>query len=178
MTLYHGSNIAALETLVPFQSNHEKPYVYLTDNEALAVLYAHNPLTRPNGFFTYRFDSTGKLHYDEYFEDALHAIYSGHGGYVYSCEAALSPMPNMPWVYVSGQPVAVAACRFIPDLYEEALRMERAGALIVHRYATLPERFLASIREMMLAEIEKHGLRGQPESEYALFIKRHFPGLL
>ncbi len=80
MKLYHGSATQGIATLLPGQSNHDKAYVYLTDNEHLAVMYAYNPLTPPNGFFTYRFSSDGRLHYDEYFPCALEMIYGGRKG--------------------------------------------------------------------------------------------------
>lgn len=51
MLLYHGSAVTGLTTLTPRQSNHERPYVYLTDSATLALLYAHNPIARPGGFF-------------------------------------------------------------------------------------------------------------------------------
>lgn len=66
MKLYHGSSVPGIRALRPALSNHGRPYVYLTDIEPLAAIYAHNPLPSPYGFFPYLWYQ-GKLHYEEYF---------------------------------------------------------------------------------------------------------------
>ena len=84
--LYHGSSIDGIEELIPQLSNHNKKYVYITDNYCLAIIYAYNPLPRPEGFFTYRFSKDGKLNYDEYFPNQLEKIYKNKKGFVYVVE--------------------------------------------------------------------------------------------
>ena len=40
MLLYHGSSVSGLTQLKPFLSEHQKPYVYLSSNPVVALLYA------------------------------------------------------------------------------------------------------------------------------------------
>lgn len=178
MKLYHGSAMAGIQVLEPHLPKHGKPYVYLTDSPDLAVIYAHNPMSPPNAWFSYYFKD-GALLYDEYFPGQLEELYRGFGGYVYTCEAeGLAQLDQMPWVYLSEEAVPVSECRFIPDLYEELLALEQAGRLTIHRYEGHDEKKLAGIRRMLLREIETKGLRENPESEYARFLFSHFPDLL
>lgn len=178
MTLFHGSATGGITQLRPFVSNHGKAYVYLCDSEALATLYAHNALPRPNGWFPYWFNKDGQLGYDEYFPGQLEAFYQGQSGYVYTAEAELPRLDKMPWVHLSESPVDVAACRYIPDLLEELLSLEARGRLIIRRHETLPERMVETIRLMVLKEIKEKDLRSHPEDAYAQFIHAHYPELL
>lgn len=70
MKLCHGSPVPNLTVLRPSLSKHSRPLVYLTDIPELAAIYAHNPLTPPNYFFSY-YVRDGVLHYDEYFPGQL-----------------------------------------------------------------------------------------------------------
>ncbi len=177
MTLYHGSATPDITTLLPRKSNHEKAYVYLTDHETLAKIYAHNPLTPPDGFFTYRFSSDGRLHYDEYFDRALETIYQGRKGYVYACECRATPLAGMPWIYLSEEPVPVGECRAIDDLYEDLLRDEADGRLIIHRFATLPDSFKTTIDQMIRREIDDRSAADARDDGYLAFLRLHFPHL-
>ena len=175
MILYHGSPVPGLTRLKPFQSGHDRPYVYLTHSRALAVLYAHHPMTRPNGWFTYRWDREGRLHYDEYFPDQLAALYAGQAGYVYTVEAEPPAMERMPWIFRSTEAVRTVSCQEIPDLLSHLLALEEQGELIIHRHETLSDGARESIRRIVLREIEHNALREHPESEYAMFLRRYMP---
>lgn len=178
MLLYHGSATPNITVLRPTLSNHGKPYAYLTDDPTLALLYAHNPLTPPEGYFPYFYNKEGTLCYDEYFPDAL-SLYRGFGGYVYTAEVDTLPrLEKMPWVYLSEAPVPVSECRPIPDLYEALLEAEREGKLIINRFGTLSEARLQGIYQMLRREAEREQLREHPEREYARFFQAHFPFLL
>lgn len=171
MLLYHGSPAGDLTELCPFPSNHDRPYVYLTDNPTLALLYAHNPIKRPGGFFPYYFSKDGRLHYDEYFADQLRVMYRGHSGYVYTTEPeSLPTLDRMPWVHLSDAPVPVAACCFIPDLYEALLDAERAGSIILHRYESIPE-----AQQEIHRKIVRRSLEGRSEDDYVRFLREHMP---
>lgn len=177
MLLYHGSSIASINTLEPRPSNHDKPYVYLTHSPVLAAIYAHNVLPSPYGWFTY-FWSEGHLYYEEYFPHQLEIFYQGKPGYIYTCEAALPTLDKMPWVYLSETPVPTAACRFIPNLYEELLALEEQGQLIIRRYHTLSPKNLDRIRRIVTQQIDQYQLRDHPDSPYAVFLRTYFPDLL
>lgn len=182
MKLYHGSCVGGIEYLEPRGYEGKTPLVYLTDNEVLAAIYAHNPLPPPNGWFSYRFSSDGLLHYDEYFKSQLTEIYSGKRGFVYTIAAddlnfELKQHDKMRWVYTSEKPVLVSSCREVPDILSELLKCESEGKLKVHRYETIPKRVLKSIDNDMLAEIENNDLRSKPDDPYFKYIVEHFPHL-
>ncbi len=173
MMLYHGSPTGGITALHPRQSGHDKPYVYLTDCPTLALLYAHNPIKRPGGFFPYWFDKTGMLHYDEYFPDQTRRLYQGHSGWVYQLNADnLDQLDRMPWVYLSETDVSVAQEDFIPDLYAALLDAERTGELILHRY----EDFSEAQREIHRKIVHK-SLEGHPEDDYVRFLREYMPEL-
>lgn len=173
MTLYHGSSTSGITALRPAPSNHDKPYVYLTDNPTLTLLYAHNPIKRPGGFFPYWFDKSGLLHYDEYFPDQTRRLYQGHSGWVYSVEAAELPqLDRMPWVYLSEVDVPVTHAEFIPELYAALLTAEKAGLLVLHRYENTPE----AQREIH-RKIVRMSLEGHDEDDYVRFLRDYMPEL-
>lgn len=171
MLLYHGSPIKGLTELRPFPSNHDQPYVYLTPCPTLALLYAHNPIERPGGFFPYYFSKDGQLHYDEYFPNQLRVMYQGHSGCIYAAdEDAFPTLEKMPWVYLANRPVTVTACRFIPDLYGALLDAEQDGRLILHRYESLP-----GPQQEIHRRIVRQSLEGHDEDAYVRFIREHMP---
>ncbi len=170
MILYHGSSVPGIHTLLP---RDEGENVCLTDNEAVAVIYAYTPLTKPLGWFTYCVDKAGMPHYEEYFPDALEVLYGNTSGFVYQCEGNFTQHPKMPWVYQSAAPVPVTHCRHIPNLYAELLDLERLGRLIIHRYEDFSPAEQAAFRRQAAHSAQSHG----PDSEYRRFLNAHFPGL-
>lgn len=176
MTVYHGSSTGGIETLRPFVSNHGDPYVYLTHSEVLAAIYAHNPLTRPGGWFTYCWAKDGRLFYDEYFENQLEEIYSGRSGYVYACEGDFPTMEKMPWVSLSTEPVPVTTCRFIPDLYAQLLQYEREGRLVIRRWQDWRPDQKAGILKIVENSLSKER-PADNDAQYLAYVYAHFPEL-
>ena len=181
MKLYHGSNVKDINKLNPVLSNHGKPLVYLTDNYTLAILYAHNPIKRPGGFFTYRFDSNGKLHYDEYFENQLEKMYSGVSGYVYTIDANLEDyvkLDKMYWVYTTENNVETNAVEYIEDIYLKILECENQGDIVINRYCNMDEKTKQKWKDIVIKDIENKDLKNYPDSSYAQFLHTHFPDLI
>ena len=173
MLLYHGSPTGGIRALRPSPSNHDKAYVYLTDCAALALLYAHNPIERPGGFFPYWFDKAGLLHYDEYFPGQTRTLYGGQPGWIYRVEATgLPQLDKMPWVYLSEGEIQVCGADFIPDLYTALLRAERKGKLILHRYEDIPPAQQEKHRQIVRRSMEGHG-----EDDYIRFLRQYMPEL-
>lgn len=177
MILYHGSKTANIECLRPFASNHGKPYVYLTHSKILAAIYAHNPLTRPNGFFTYWWSKDGTLCYDEYFADQLETIYAGQTGYVYECAGDYPQMEPMPWVYLSEETVPVANCIEIPDIYELLLQYEQEGLLKVQRWHEVSVKQREVWENVVKRSLAKTDITTPTGKEYCAYIRAHFPNL-
>lgn len=171
MILYHGSDVPALTHLKPFSWAGETPCAFLCSISALALIYAHNPMQRPGGFFTYWVDKTGQLHYDEYFPDQTRLLYQGHGGWVYTAEIDdLIQHEKMPWVYMSEEPVPLAQAEYFPDLYEALLQAEKDGRLKLHRYEGLTEQQHETRRGIVRESLQTHG-----EDDYRRFIRAHMP---
>ncbi len=177
MKFYHGSNVPNLTCLKPFPSNHKKPYVYLTKSKVLAAIYAHNHLTRPNGFYTYRWGKDGILRYDEYFENQLEMMYSKQTGYIYECEGEYMHIETMPWVYLSDQEVSVHNCTEIPDLYEQLLQFEKDGLLIVRRWNETSDKQKEIWKNAVKQSLADTDCTTASGKEYFEFIKTHFQNI-
>ena len=177
MALYHGSKVPHIKSLRPFSSNHDKPYVYLTCSKVLATIYAHNPLTRPNGFFSYWWSKDGRLYYDEYFENQLENIYAGQTGYVYECEGKYPQMEKMPWVFLSEENVPVTNCVEIPNIYEKLLQYEREGILKVQRWHEVSVKQREVWEKVVKRSLAKTDLTTPMGMEYLEYIKKHFKNI-
>lgn len=177
MILYHGSSVSGIARLRPGLSNHGQPYAYLTHSPVLAAIYAHNPLTRPNGFFSYWWRKDGVLCYDEYFENQLETIYAGQRGYVYECRGNYPQLEQMPWVYLSEEEVPVIACTEIPDLHAQLLQYERDGLLRVRRWHTVSEKQRKVWENVVRRSLAGTDLTTPTGQEYAAYIQAHFPNL-
>lgn len=177
MTLYHGSKIGGIEALRPFMSNHGRPYVYLTNSQVLAAIYAANPMERPNGWFPYWWSKDGKLHYDEYYSGQLEEIYRGRTGYVYTCQGDYPVLEKMPWVYLSEGEAPVCECRVIPDLYEQLLKFEAEGRLTIRRWAEHPPERRAAFLRVIKQSLQDHEPSSPHAEEYRNFVYARFPEL-
>lgn len=176
MILYHGSNIPNIKKLEP-QFASEKKCVFLTHSKALATIYSYNPLTRPNGFFTYWWSKDGKLYYDEYFENQLTEIYAKKRGFVYECEGNLPQHEAMPWIYLSEQAVKPTRCFEIPDLLEALLEYEQQGLLTIRRYGEFSDKQLAMWEKIVKNSLLKTDLNTTIGKEYYDYVKKHFPNI-
>ena len=171
MLLYHGSSTGGITALRPGLSNHNKPYVYLTDCPTLALFYAHNPIARPGGFFPYYFDKEGQLHYDEYFSDQTHRLYAGHSGWVYTAETTNLPrLDKMTWIYLSEEEVPITRAEFIPDLYVALLDAEATGRLVLHRYEDATEQ-----KHHLHRRVVQKSLDGHADDAYVHFLQQYMP---
>ena len=77
MILYHGSSVPNLKELEPYISEHKKPYIYFSNNMAVAALYTVHKIERPYNWFPYGFNDNGVPIYTEYYPNALADVYSG-----------------------------------------------------------------------------------------------------
>lgn len=63
------------------------------------------------------------------------------------------------------------------EYFPGQLDCEREGRLTIHRYATQSEKYLATIHRLISQEIADRRLRDDPDDEYAVFLRAHFPDL-
>ena len=175
MKLYHGSPINNIKKLKPFISNHNNAYVYATDNYILSILYSYNPLTRPNGFYTYFFNKDNQLVYEEYFHDQLKEIYKGKTGYIYEIkDNNFTKLENIPWIYIAEKEIQTNRTIVIKDIYEEIIKLENEGKIIILRYQDQDEKQRKQNEKIIQNEIIK---TPKSNTNYLSFLNSNFPNL-
>ena len=180
MHLYHGSSVGGLKTLLPFQADHKKPYVYFSTSEICACFYAVNPVGRPYYWFPYGFDPNGKPVYTETYPNALFDTYAGRPGFLYHCETAetqLLRFPGNPSTRLSAEPVGVQRVEAIPDLFAWFRAREQEGRLAVQRYESLTPAALAAWNGMVLEELRGADGAPAPDHAFAKFVQAKMPAL-
>lgn len=183
MKLYHGSSIPGITALKPLSFLHGKmdnSVVYLSGNLPYALFYiwdsAHNKTTQK--YVTCRLRDDLVI-YEEQFPDQLKTFYQGVSGYIYEVESNVfvEKTPNREHIYVCRKPIPVSDCRFIPDVYDEILRRERAGQIRVIRYPEMPKEQLKLLHDHIVDSIRMAKMRSDPNSEQAQFYATYFPAL-
>lgn len=182
--LYHASPVKGITTLVPHVSNHEKPFVYLSEKRENVLVYLSNAVEkhcRETGFVwngpwckwaSYSFTRDGILLLEEYYPNATEDTYKGVSGHIYQVEAcaAAKAMEDIPHAYASSEPVDVVDCEYIPDAYEALLKAENEGLPVIKRWHDLPEStrcWLEKVIPQEYAKAEKH-------PDYRFFLRSKF----
>ncbi len=178
MRLYHGSNTGGIKELVPFQADHDRPYIYLSENQVVASFYIINCVERPYYWFPYGFSKGGVPYYDELYPDALRKACEGKRGVIYEVDAdpsSLIPFKNIPGAWLSTAALQVKDGLVIDDPHAWFMQCEREGKLLVRRYEQKTAADLALDDKITVRYLlEKHMIT-TPDCSYALFIKKMFP---
>lgn len=175
MTFYHGSSVGGLTELKPFLSEHQKPYVYLSSNPVVALLYAVKPVPKPFSFYPFGFHGD-KVVYSEYFENCFEELYKGHRGFLYECEKvenAENPTV-IPCAYVCRAPVQVSRCIAIDDVFEKFMEYQEKGLFEIKPFQAVSERELNYAYDDLRQTIQAHHLKDDPGHPMAQFIMAHF----
>lgn len=176
MTLYHGSPKAGLQELQPAASSladKKERLVYLTSLPTAALFYGVRCFEYTYGY-NWKDGVPGGLHYIECFPNALYTLYGGKTGFLYSCEAEGLAATQKPNEYVSSQPVPIARCQEIPDLYEALLEAEQQGRLEIFRYETLSQKMLMRIEQTAIQIVKEQNLR-QADTPFADYMRTRYP---
>lgn len=177
MTFYHGSSTGNLTQLLPFLSEHGRPYIYFASNPLVALLYAVKPVPKPFSFYPYGFDENGILVFNEYYENAFFDIYKGQKGYLYECYH----LPNIEnatqinCAYTCTEPVEPDDVSEICDLYEYYKKQEANGQFRIKTKQEISESEMHFVYSELKKDIDKHNLKANPEHAMSLFIQTHFP---
>ena len=165
---YHGTTTPDIETLIP-----QNGVIYLTPNRAYALFYI---IDKNINWITCSVkDDDGKVHYIERFPNQLEKLYSGKGGYLYRCDDIGVFVPGKSRdIVVSQIPVTVAGYEFIPDVYQEILKYEKTGVVVVKRYENLTETEKKDVFDMMVHFILKNDFFTVNVIR-AAFIRESFP---
>lgn len=155
MKYYHGSIVPNLKKLHPFNTSNslsDKDCVYLTDRKEMALLYIW---VRKFMWLTYGFTKEGKVIFTETHPDALKEFYKDVKGYIYTADIDTehendTSIKNVLTVYSE---VDIAECEMIEDVYDELLKYEEQGRIILRRYEQLTEHEKAKNKEMIIREL-------------------------
>ena len=181
--LYHASQTPGIQMLEPRISNDCTPRIYFSDKRENTLVYLSNAVEktcREGGFAhtgkwqkwaSYGFTKDGLLQFEEYYENALADTYRGVSGYLYTVadSEAAKPYPNIRNAFYADTPVPVVSCEFIPDALEALLEAERAGKIVVMRYAELSDRMRDWLFRTTLDEYKT------ASPDYRYFLEQKFP---
>jgi len=163
---YHGTTTPAITELKA------SPIVYLTSNRAYALFYI---IDKSINWVTCGVKEDGAVHYDERFPNQIEKLYSGKCGYLYGCndtEGFTSGKSRD--IVISHASVKVVSCEFIPDIYQEILKYEKTGAIVVNRYEYLTDNEKKDVFDMMVHNIIENDFFSANGGK-AKFMKENFP---
>lgn len=184
---YHASPTHCIEVLEPRVSMHGRPLVYLSKKRENVLVYLSNAIEkycRETGFpcegpmrkwGSYGFHD-GLLRLDEYYPHALEDTYKGVSDYIYAVETVPGgeEQGDIPDAVITGEPVPVAGCEYVPDALEALLAAEEAGLILIRRYEELPEKMLAWIDSCIKQQYEE----AKDIPTYRHFLRGKFPEIL
>ena len=176
MKLYHGSSIGELTELKPFLSEHEKPYIYLSDNPVVALLYTVKPVPKPFSFYPYGFDGRTVV-YSEYYENCLEDIYKGQKGYLYECTNVKDTEnpTSIKCAFVCQTPIRISNCIEINDVFEKLMEYKKKGMFEIKPFRSISEKELDFVHDDMRKTISQYKLRDCQDNPMSRFIIEHFP---
>lgn len=181
MKLYHGTGIRNIEQLKPIATRGNaisKPVVCFTPNPNVALFYIWN---RSYKWVAFRETEDGKVVFTEHYENMLADFYSGVSGSVYECDGENTDIlpTHMKSVYTSEVGVPVGKETPIDNVYDEILKQESLGNIIVRRYGQLSPEDKREIFKMTVRAIHMQKLLtpsdDTPKRELVHFVKTHFP---
>lgn len=184
--LFHASPVKNIKTLTPRISNHGKPLIYFSSKPENTLVYLSNAVEKcckENGFDhkgiyakwgSYGFNKEGILTLDEYWSNAAYDTYKGVSGYIYRAEetACAVPFGEIPFAFISENPVEVKDCVFVPDAYEAIQEAAREGKIILTEYKDNSPKKLEWIEKTVKEEYET--AKAENKEEYIFFLKRKF----
>lgn len=184
---YHGSQAADILELLPFESNHGVPRVYLSSKRENVLVYLSNAVEKYcketsfsyNGIWykwaSYGFDKQGRLQFEEYYPNALYDTYKGVSGYIYAVKSndAIEPLQGIADAYISTCSMPVESCEYIPDAYDAIIEAEQQKLISVVRYGQLSDKMLKWLKYITIKEYNS----SEHHPEYRHFLKGKFPEL-
>lgn len=93
---------------------------------------------------------------------------------MYRCRPDSVEATKIPNEWISLDPVEIVDVIEIPDLLQEILRQQQAGAMEIRKFRELSPKALDWLRRAEADVIQKHNLLHTPGT-YADYMKRHYP---
>jgi hypothetical protein len=180
MPFYHGTCIEGLKELKPIfkrQNTIKKPVIYFSRNKLIALLYIWKESYR---YVTFDINNEGIVEYIEEFPNQLYEFYNGNRGCIYECDEDSNDIyeSHIKGVFISSVPIRVSKTININNTYEEILKEEKLGNIIIKRYDTLTVKESEEMRKARIRAIHMQGLlnpREKQEECMAEFMKEKFP---
>ena len=171
MKFYHGSPVGGLTELQPSEARQfGKPrQVCMSALRAMALLYLID-----NFEYTYGYDKSGRIYYEEYFPDSLEKLYGGKSGYLYECAAGEYQTTKIPNEYVSPVPVRTLSCEYIPDAYLALREAADRGEIRLVPYDQITEGTRKFVWRWISGDIVAKRL-WETGGPYADYLKRNYP---
>lgn len=168
--LYHGSILPGLRVIQANAQSHTtgKRVAYFTQDRCYALVCCRS---RNENFVTMGLREDEKQHYFERFPDQLKMLYGGKSGYLYIVEDLTGLQNTKGHTWESEKDVAVQRCETVADVYSEILKEEKAGNIIIHRYAEIDP-----AEQKLQANYIRDHIRDEGE-EMERFYRAHFSAL-
>ena len=167
---YHGSIIGGLDTILANSKSHTdgNRVAYFTEDRVYALVCCRS---REENLVTMG-PRDGVQHYFERFPDQLRVIYGGKEGFIYRPVSSGTLEHTRDHTWESHEDVSVVLYEHITDVYEEILREEKAGNVIIHRYEEIdPEEQKKRASDM------REYIKNNPQLTYRDFVIEHFSPL-
>lgn len=174
---YHGSKIEGIVRLEAQSRLHDsdKTVVYLTDSVPYALLYIWDGVKLGSDVkhVTARMKD-GITYYEEQFPEQLKTFYDGVSGYIYKLQSDEAyPVNNRDNMFYTESSVPVVESICIPNVYEELLKYESRGELIVLRYNEQPKKRQEQLTELIATAIARNGFYERDDVQ-RLFMQKYF----
>lgn len=165
---YHGTNLEGLEELRPSKSN-QGEWIYLSDLRERVLLYCANPIQiyadRKYGkgkvkvgtrMAYFKINDDGKLSFREIYPNFFKDMYGGQVGYIYTFEN-VENLQNLgiEHVFGSAQPIKTQNVEVIDDLYQEFLKLDKEGKIVLEKYDNYTEEEKQKLNERYLDYYKK-----------------------
>ena len=121
----------------------------------------------------YGFDEDGCIRLEEYYPDALESTYRGVSGYIYSVDNIFDSgyELNIPDAATSSVAVSVSGVEYVPDAYEEILKVEKDGLIRITRFEEMTENKKNWLKRIIAEEYDQ----AEDHPEYRYFLRNKFP---
>lgn len=181
MKFYHGTQIRDIRKLEPFSTRGNaisKPVICFTRNFCVALFYIWN---RSYKWVTFCENENGKVVFTEHYENMLFDFYNKVSGSIYVCDGdnpEITPT-HIKGVYISGVSVPIEREVQIDNVYDEILKQELLGNIIIQKYNQLSTNDKDEIFKLTVRAIHLQKLLIPsdyvPKQEQAYFVQTHFP---
>ncbi len=163
---YHSSSVKGLKVLKPHISNHCKSLVYFSSKRENILVYLSNAvekhirdkynrsLNKYEKWASYGITDDGLVRIEEYYPNAMLETFKGVSGYIYSVNdlTDAKPLRGIKDVYVTQDEVEIDGCEYINDAYEELLKAEQEGKIVIERFETITDKKREWIEKSILNE--------------------------